>query len=92
MDSFLSQFPDLTPTHIKIDVDGIERKIIEGGKNTLKDTRVKQLLIELNTDLKDDMEIIEILKDCGFKVKSSRNVMPAGTTFGRVYNYIFIKE
>lgn len=92
MDSFLSKFPELFPTHIKIDVDGIERKIIEGGKKTLKDNRVKQLLIELNTELKDDMEIIEIMKDCGFKVKSIRNVMPVGTTFGRVCNYIFVKE
>jgi FkbM family methyltransferase len=92
IDSFLSKFPELFPTHIKIDVDGIERKIIEGGRNTLKDSRVKQLLIELNTELKDDMEIIEIMKECGFKVKSTRNVMPAGTTFGLVCNYIFVKE
>lgn len=92
MDSFLTKFPELFPTHIKIDVDGIERKIIEGGKNTLKDGRVKELLIELNTQLKDDMEIIEIMKEYGFKVKATRNVMPVGTTFGCVCNYIFIKE
>ena len=92
MDSFLSKFPDLFPTHIKIDVDGIERKIIEGGKNTLKDSRVKQLFIEMNTELKDDMEIIEVMKECGFRVKSKRNVMPLGTTFGLVCNYIFVKD
>ena len=36
------------PTHLKIDVDGLEPQIIEGAKRLLADPRLKTLLIEIN--------------------------------------------
>jgi len=42
----------LFPTHIKIDIDGNEKNVIEGMKNTLKDKRLKSVLIEIKGDHK----------------------------------------
>ena len=36
------------PTHIKIDVDGNEPQIMKGAKKTLRDPRLKSVLIEIN--------------------------------------------
>ena len=91
LDSFLETYPDLFPTHIKIDVDGIERKIIDGAKNTLKDKRLKEIIIELNQNLKEDMEIVDILVESGFVEKSKRNSPTANSAYDVLYNHLFIR-
>jgi FkbM family methyltransferase len=91
VDSFLSMNPQLFPTHLKIDVDGIERKIITGAEKTLKDPRLKQMIIELNVNLKEDMEILEILQLSGFEMKSRYNAYEGDAEYGSVYNYLFTK-
>lgn len=48
IDYFIQTFSPLFPNHIKIDVDGAEDRIIEGAKETLKDRRLKSILIELD--------------------------------------------
>ena len=50
------------PDHIKIDVDGIENKIIEGGSKTLRNPQLKSILIEINSNRKEDKKIIDKLK------------------------------
>lgn len=46
IDGFISLFSLPVPDHIKIDVDGIERKILEGAKSTMP--QIKSILIESN--------------------------------------------
>lgn len=46
------------PTHLKIDVDGLEPDIIEGAKNTLP--KVKSILVELVTQQKGLKENIQL--------------------------------
>ena len=41
------------PDYIKIDVDGIEHLILEGGKETLKNKKIKSILIEINENFED---------------------------------------
>ena len=48
VDDFIDRFDPLFPNHIKIDVDGIEDKIVDGAIETLKNRRMKSLLIELD--------------------------------------------
>lgn len=36
------------PTHIKIDVDGLEHRVIEGARQTLNDPRLKTVLVEID--------------------------------------------
>ena len=51
------------PDYIKIDVDGIEHKIIEGCNKILKNKKLSSLLIEINENRKEDQLIIEKLKE-----------------------------
>ena len=54
------------PDHIKIDVDGIEHKIIQGGSKTLNNPQLKSILIEINSNRKEDEKIIDKLKYYNF--------------------------
>ena len=76
------------PTHIKIDVDGIEPRIIEGAKEVLQNRKLKSLLIELNTGLDDHMSVISVLKEFGFSVSNKvRSALDDPSC--KLYNYIF---
>jgi FkbM family methyltransferase len=81
------------PQHIKIDVDGIEHKILEGATQTLKDPLLESILVELNTNLPSHRQIIELMKENGF-IYSQKQVEqePNEGPFQGVVNYIFFKE
>ena len=55
------------PTHLKIDVDGLEHLVIAGGKQVLADTRLKSLLIEVNDNLLQHREMVATLGAHGFR-------------------------
>jgi FkbM family methyltransferase len=54
------------PTHMKIDVDGFEHKVIEGARRTLADRTLKSLLVELNINLPEHVGVITTLEALGF--------------------------
>lgn len=54
------------PTHIKIDVDGLEHLVIAGAVEAITDKTLKSILIELNTNLADHQDIITKLMRNGF--------------------------
>jgi FkbM family methyltransferase len=56
-----------TPTHIKIDVDGIEPKVVAGARKTLENEAVRSALIELNLNLADHRELVRELDGLGFR-------------------------
>lgn len=57
------------PTHIKIDVDGLEKLILEGGKKMLQNEKVREIVIELEPCKKDKLIGIDnILKLNNFKL------------------------
>jgi FkbM family methyltransferase len=55
------------PTHIKLDVDGLEPNIIAGAMATIKSGSVRSILVELNTKSPADMAIPAILTQQGFR-------------------------
>ncbi len=56
------------PDYIKIDVDGIEHLILGGGRNCLKNEKIKSILIEVCTDFKEQYDqVFKIMDDTGFK-------------------------
>lgn len=61
------------PTHLKIDVDGLEAAIIAGASATLHDQRLKSILIEINQASEQDMAVPGILRDAGFELVSNRS-------------------
>lgn len=92
IDSFLEHFKVPYPNHIKIDVDGIEKKIINGASKTFKDERLKSVMIEI--DLESEFpEIRDLMEKCGLKFteKKHAEVFDNGDYSG-VYNYFFKRD
>jgi len=79
------------PTQIKIDVDGLEHKIIAGARTTLRDARVRSVLVEINTNLDEHWAIVDAFLDWGFdysREQVERAVRTKGESKG-VGNYVF---
>jgi FkbM family methyltransferase len=55
------------PDHIKIDVDGLEHRVIEGMLDTLKHPSLKTLLIEINVDNPKNLELIDMIGALGWR-------------------------
>lgn len=90
LDEFIQKYNPEFPTHIKIDVDGLEKEIVEGATNTLHDSRLKELLIEINEELAEDLLIVEEIKKCGFQLKHKKHSDMFKTgQYSKSYNYIF---
>ncbi len=56
------------PTHIKMDVDGIEAEILRGGKRTLSARSVRSMIIEMEGDLGSERnrEVFDLMEELGF--------------------------
>ena len=67
IDEFVDRFNPEFPQHMKVDVDGIEERIIAGAPRTLRDSRLKTLSIELNAKRSDVMERVRLaVEQAGF--------------------------
>jgi len=92
LDAFLTFQSQPFPTHIKIDVDGIEAKIIRGAKRTLGDPRLKSLLIEMDGASSDDMAAMAEIEGAGFRLLHRKRSPTFNTTrFPELYNYVFVR-
>lgn len=92
LDSFVARYPEAFPNHLKIDVDGAEIKVVEGAAKTLRDPRLKSLLIELNEDLPDDLRIVALVEAAGLKVKHKKHSdMIERSEFRKLFNYVFVR-
>jgi hypothetical protein len=81
------------PNYIKIDVDGIEHLILQGGNKYLNSSLIKSISIELNENfLKQIDDVHKILKENKFFFKhKKRNNAFYGEKFNKIYNYVFTK-
>ena len=76
------------PEHIKIDVDGDELAVLEGGAETFSDSRLKSLMIEIDeSDVEQSTKTHEILINSGFKLYDKKQLMSRN-----LFNTLFIKE
>jgi len=55
------------PNHIKVDVDGIEPKIVAGARETLANPQLKSIMIEIDEKDPAHLAIMDVMKDSGFK-------------------------
>lgn len=68
IDGLLAQFQLPFPNHLKIDVDGIEDRIVAGAKRTLADHRLKSISVELEANRVDNTNaVLAQLDAAGFR-------------------------
>lgn len=60
------------PNHIKIDVDGLEHKVIAGAAQTLARPELRSLNVETNPALAEHRDMIELLKSHGFRLDQTQ--------------------
>ncbi len=91
IDGLIRQFSPAFPTHIKIDVDGREDKIVEGARATIADSRVKSVLIELDGGRDSYTRgVIKMLEIAGLAlVEKGHAVEIANRESSAFYLYIF---
>jgi FkbM family methyltransferase len=85
------------PNYIKIDVDGIEHLILEGGSKYLKDKKIKSLSVEINENFTEQKtKVLDIMKKNNFKIlhkKQDENTFGDNSKhiYSRIFNYIFVR-
>jgi FkbM family methyltransferase len=84
LDDFLSMFPRVTPTHIKIDVDGLEHLVIAGADKTLELPSLKSLLVEFDSRVEEGRKAVDIILSKGFEISSRHQRIE-----DNFHNYIF---
>jgi FkbM family methyltransferase len=85
IDNAITNFNLEVPTYIKIDVDGIEKIIMNGGLELLMNPVLEEILIEINTN--SDAAIIETwMHNANFKLKAKEQCD------GEIYNYLYAKK
>ena len=89
LDDLVNQFGFPVPTYLKIDVDGLESEIINGGLNVIKDPNLKSILIELNESCPKDIKMIELIQTLGFSRSEKRQSPLISPEHSAVFNYIF---
>lgn len=79
------------PQYIKIDVDGIEHKVLAGARKTLGNPAVREILVELNTNLKEHADAIEMLQAAGFDYDpaQSSGALRSSGVFEGVGEFVF---
>lgn len=93
LDDFVEKYSPPFPNYLKIDVDGIEDKIIAGASKTLRSEKLKALLIELDTEDKEYCDrVTSIIENAGLRLVKDRHAHTYDhKEFSSVYNHIFVR-
>jgi len=82
---------------LKIDVEGFEHEVLLGCENSLKQDKIKKIIVELHPQYlkskgKDEALIYSFLKQHGFTTKKIQEKITAGVSSGvRTYNILALK-
>jgi len=86
VDNFIKIFDASFPNYIKIDVDGIEEKVVAGAMETLKDERFRSILVELDEANQGELKyVLGMLETAGLKFIKKHKAAPKCS----IYNYIY---
>lgn len=84
------------PNHIKIDVDGLEEKVIVGGQQTLEDERLKSVLVEICQSKGESNPVLRRLSQAGFVHVKNFDGHSSGDVQGTLYqdcvNSLFVRK
>jgi FkbM family methyltransferase len=99
LDTLIETFSFPVPNHIKIDVDGIEEKILDGMKLILHRPELQSVLVEINWESSNPQFIQAVFRDAGFHDQHELNRIPnhsrhrrKNTASEKAENVIFIKK
>ena len=104
LDALVEQGVVPVPDHIKIDVDGLEHRVIAGCRRTLHDERVKSVLLEVDHRIERCRELIEEMTAMGWRhsmaqLRTNRKRILPVEEIARLQrdrrgglNYIFFRE
>ena len=84
------------PNYIKLDVDGIEHLILQGGNDFLNNKKIKSISVEVNENFKQQFnQVIKIMKKNNFKIRHKKHnyklFKKSGEKFLNTFNYVFDK-
>jgi len=90
LDTFCKQM-NIVPDHIKMDVDGLEHRVIDGAVDSIQ--KSKTVIIELNINLTEHNNAVEKMKSLGFKLDETqvKQALRTGGTFLNVGEHLFYK-
>lgn len=93
IDEFCRYFDLDVPNHIKIDVDGIEDKIVIGAQETLRSPQLRSVLIELDTkDTGCCERVMSITEKAGLELESKKHSERyVRGKYSTIYNHIFVR-
>lgn len=84
------------PNHVKIDVDGLEEKIIAGATQTLEDRRLQSVLVEISASKGGLDPILQRMTQAGFTrvtdFAAHSSELLKGTPYEDCVNSVFIRE
>lgn len=94
LDDLIESMGLRTPNHIKIDVDGNESLVLRGAERALSDEGLRSLLVEVDERSPAAEEIVRLLADKGFKLRSKHKYVYGGETgpYSTMFNYVFTRS
>ncbi|MBT2188572.1 class I SAM-dependent methyltransferase [Sphingobium nicotianae] len=94
IDSFIADFGLAIPTHLKIDVDGIELAIVQGAQALLANETLQSVSIELiESDLDQVASVTALLEGAGLQfVHKKQNAHFATPQTADVKNFLFHRD
>ncbi|MBT7557775.1 FkbM family methyltransferase [Candidatus Woesearchaeota archaeon] len=93
IDSLISDDNISTPTHMKIDVDGIEDLILLGGQKILKNKKLRFIQVEVDESSPSAVEITKYITSLGFSDPITRHPPYYDNYYyAPIFNYFFSRS
>lgn len=74
------------PTHIKVDVDGLEHAIVAGGKTVLSNPKLRSVMIELTLTIKQHAGLLDAIEGFGFQRNAEMEAFVRAKTTGNAHS------
>jgi len=76
LDTLVDAFGFPVPQHVKVDTDGYEEHFVRGARQTLRDARLRSLLIEVTNSDGSRERIVRAMREAGFHEEHPLNSIP----------------